>query len=69
MIETRKRSLVKTVVWRIICIIASIIVPYFLTGSLEISIKIGIVYNVIVMVLYYFHERIWDRTSWGRVKT
>jgi uncharacterized membrane protein len=63
--ESRKRSVVKAIVWRIICIVVSILTSYFLTGSWDIAIAIGSVYNVVTMVLYYFHERLWNRIRWG----
>ena len=63
--ETRKRSIVKSVLWRVICIVVSIVTSFFLTGNLDIAVAIGTVYNAITMVLYYFHERLWDKIGWG----
>jgi uncharacterized membrane protein len=63
--ETRKRSVVKSIVWRIICIVTSIVVSFFLIGRWDVAIAIGSVYNVVTMVLYYFHERLWNRIRWG----
>lgn len=63
--ESRKRSVVKAIVWRIICIIVSVLTTYFLTGSWGVAIAIGSVYNIVTMFLYYFHERLWNRTKWG----
>jgi len=62
--ETRKRSITKSVTWRIICIIVSIFTAFLLTGKWDISVAIGTVYNVITMILYYFHERVWNRIKW-----
>jgi uncharacterized membrane protein len=62
---TRKRSVVKSIVWRIICIVVSVVVTFFLSGKWDIAIAVGTVYNVITMILYYFHERIWNRIKWG----
>ncbi|TRO45873.1 DUF2061 domain-containing protein, partial [Candidatus Bathyarchaeota archaeon] len=31
----------------------------------DISVAIGSIYNVITMILYYFHERAWNRVNWG----
>jgi uncharacterized membrane protein len=62
---TRKRSVVKSIVWRIICIFVSVIVTFFLSGKWDIAVAVGTVYNVITMILYYFHERIWNRIKWG----
>jgi uncharacterized membrane protein len=66
MMESRKRSLVKSLTWRIICIAASIITAYFLTGRIDVSIAIGTIYNGITMLLYYFHERFWNRLGWEK---
>jgi uncharacterized membrane protein len=68
MTETRKRSVVKSLSWRIICIIVSIITAYFLTGKLDVSVAIGTVYNAITMILYYFHERFWNMLEWEKRK-
>lgn len=68
MSETRKRSIIKSIIWRIICIVVSIITAFFLTGEINISIAIGTTYNAITMVLYYFHERLWNTLKWGKEK-
>jgi uncharacterized membrane protein len=52
-------------VWRIICIVVSVVVTFFLSGKWDIAVAVGTVYNVITMILYYFHERIWNRIKWG----
>jgi len=62
--ETRKRSVVKSITWRIICVIVSIATAYLITAKLDISVAIGTVYNLITMILYYFHERIWNKIAW-----
>jgi uncharacterized membrane protein len=66
MTETRKRSIIKSCTWRIICIVVSIVTAYFVTGKLDVSVAIGTVYNAITMVLYYFHERFWNIVRWGK---
>jgi uncharacterized membrane protein len=64
--ETRKRSLAKSILWRFICVVVSIVVSYALTFRWDIAVAIGGVYNIVTMVLYYFHERFWNRIKWGR---
>jgi uncharacterized membrane protein len=64
--ETRKRSLAKSILWRFICIVVSIVVSYALTFRWDVAVAIGGVYNVVTMALYYFHERLWNRIKWGR---
>jgi uncharacterized membrane protein len=63
--ETRKRSVVKSIVWRFICVVVSVFVSYLLTGKWDIAVAIGTIYNLITMILYYFHERMWNRIAWG----
>jgi uncharacterized membrane protein len=64
--ETRKRSLVKSISWRLICIIVSVGTAFILTSRLDIAAAIGTIYNAVTMVLYYFHERAWNRTHWAK---
>lgn len=63
--ETRKRSIAKAIVWRFICIVVSIVTSFFLTAKWDVAVAIGSIYNVITMILYYFHERIWNLVKWG----
>jgi uncharacterized membrane protein len=65
---TRIRSLAKTIVWRVICIIVSVLTTFAFTGKWDLAVAIGSVYNAVTMVLYYFHERVWNKIKWG-VKT
>jgi uncharacterized membrane protein len=62
---TRTRSIVKSILWRVICIAVSITTSFFLTGEWNIAVAIGLAYNVTNVVLYYFHERMWNRIKWG----
>ena len=63
--ETRTRSIIKSLLWRVICIVVSIITSYLLTNKWDVAVAIGTIYNVITMVLYYFHERFWNKIMWG----
>lgn len=64
--ETRKRSMVKAVIYRIICLLFSVIVPYLLTGDLGFSISFGVMYSTILIIVYYLYERVWNLIGWGR---
>jgi len=63
--ETRKRSVVKSIVWRFICVVVSIVTSFLLTARWDVAVAIGSIYNVITIILYYFHERIWNLVKWG----
>jgi len=58
-----KRHLAKTISWRIIGTLDTIILSGIITGSWELGLAIGGVEVITKMVLYYFHERAWYRFS------
>lgn len=65
--ETKKRSIVKTVIYRIIIIIADFLFLYLVTRKLAIAIGFMVISNLYTMVSYYFYERAWDHITWGKV--
>jgi len=62
---TSKRSLVKTVTWRTIWTIDTIIIARIITGSWTAGAAIGGIEVFTKMVLYYLHERGWSFVDWG----
>lgn len=58
-----KRHIAKTISWRIIGTIDTIILSGVITGSLTLGLAIGGVEIIIKMVLYFLHERAWYRFS------
>lgn len=61
-----KRSLLKTISWRIIGTLDTILISWVITGALSLAFSIGFVELVTKMVLYFFHERAWNKVNWGR---
>lgn len=68
MVEHHYRSVIKTISWRTVGTLDTIIVSYFITGNLVMAVSIGTIEVITKMILYYLHERAWDRTNFGRVK-
>jgi uncharacterized membrane protein len=66
--EKPYRSVVKTISWRTVGTLDTMIVSYFVTGSLVMAASIGSIEVITKMILYYFHERAWNKLSFGRVK-
>ncbi len=64
--EKVKRSLVKTISWRIIGTLDTVLISWLITGTLTIAFTIGAIELVTKMVLYFFHERIWNTIKWGK---
>jgi uncharacterized membrane protein len=54
-----KRHIAKTLTWRIIGTIDTIILSWIITGNLAIGMAIGGVEVITKMILYFLHERIW----------
>jgi len=45
---------------------ATILLVYLFTGKLIIAIEVGGLEVVTKLLLYYLHERIWEKVCWGR---
>ena len=54
-----KRHLAKTITWRIIGTIDTIVLSWIITGQLKVGLAIGGVEVISKMILYYLHERAW----------
>jgi len=66
MLDTRLRSLVKSATWRIMGIFVLGAISWVITGNWIETTYITVAFNAIQIVLYYFHERLWERAKWGK---
>ncbi len=66
--EKSYRSVVKSVSWRTIGTLDTFVISLLITGKLDFAIAIGGVEVFTKMILYYLHERTWDRIKFGRIK-
>jgi uncharacterized membrane protein len=60
-----RRSIVKTIVYRILIICSDAIIIYVLTHKLVLTLSVIGLSNIASTILYYFHERLWSRITWG----
>ena len=65
--EKRNRSILKAISWRVTGSLDTMLVSYIITGNIKIAASIGVVEILTKTLLYYFHERAWDRIRFGRV--
>ena len=63
---SKSRSLVKSLTWRILAIVVTFASIYVLTGEVTTATAGTILTNSINFVLYYLHERVWLKISWGK---
>lgn len=64
--ETSLRSIVKTISWRLTGSGATFLISYLLTGNFMVAGTIATVQIISNTILYYFHERIWNKINWGK---
>jgi uncharacterized membrane protein len=64
--DSTKRSLVKTISWRITGSGATFAISYAILGDVSVSGTIAIIQLTFNTLLYFVHERIWDKITWGR---
>lgn len=64
--EKIKRSLMKTISWRVIGTLDTVLISYLVTGTIAMAVSIGGIELVSKMGLYFFHERAWNRIKWGK---
>ena len=68
MADKHYRSLVKAISWRVTGTIDTMIVSYLVTGKMRLALTISAVELVTKILLYYGHERVWEKLSFGRLK-
>lgn len=64
--EHAPRSLIKTITYRILIIVSNGILVYFFTEDYSETIKITTSATVISTIIYYLHERLWNKIHWGK---
>ena len=64
-LESRKRHIAKTVTWRLVGTLDTMMLAWIISGDPMIGLKVGFTEVVTKMLLYYFHERVWYRINYG----
>ena len=66
--ESVRRSVLKTISWRIIGTCDTVTISYLITGTIQQALSIGLIELSSKMLLYFFHERAWSKIKWGKNK-
>lgn len=64
--ETRRRSLVKALVWQVIGLLSMLLIGWLATGSLGLAGGLAVANMAVGFVAYLLHERLWARVRWGK---
>ena len=66
--DTRLRSAVKTVTWRIWSFCVLFVLGLILGLQSSDAVEWSIVTNILFLVVHYVHERVWNLVSWGKTQ-
>lgn len=64
--DTRRRSMVKSLSWRIIAVSITSSIAWAVTGSFSFAAEIGVLDSILKIGVMYGHERAWARISFGK---
>ena len=65
-IDLKKRTIAKTMTWRVTASLTTFLIAWILTRDLLIGASIGSIEAIAKIFLYYFHERIWNNIKWQK---
>ena len=63
----RFRSIVKVITWRITASLDTFFISYIITGRFDWATSIAFFEIITKAILYYLHERGWNKVNWGRI--
>lgn len=66
--ETHKRTLTKSITWRIVATIITFVIIIVVTKRMDLAIGVAFLDMVLKFAGYYAHERAWDRLGWGIIE-
>lgn len=66
MADLPKRSLVKTLSYRMTGSLVTSATIFAFTQRLTLAVGVGFFDLVLKLLCYYLHERLWDRIAWGQ---
>ena len=64
--ENHLRSVIKAISWRFFATLTTAIIVFIFTGDFLLSIGVGIAEVISKIILYYIHERVWVKISFGK---
>jgi uncharacterized membrane protein len=68
MADLRKRSILKAISYRVTGTIFTILVSLLVSGQIKVALSIGVIELFTKIVVFYLHERVWNKIPFGRVR-
>lgn len=63
--DSNWRHILKTISWRVVGTIDTMLLAWFISGDPLVGLKVGLVEVVTKMLLYYLHEKVWYKSNYG----
>ena len=63
--ESRSRSLLKGVTWRVVATLTTVIIAWLITNDVSAALQIGLIEVFAKIAIYYLHERAWAHVKVG----
>ena len=64
--ESSRRSVAKTISWRVTGSLSTFLISFIVSGDFVVAGSIAMVQITVNTVLYFIHERVWNKIKWGR---
>ncbi len=64
--ESKLRSIIKSLSWRLLATLTTILIVYIFVGDTKVAFSIGGIEVFLKMLVYFFHERLWEKIRFGR---
>lgn len=66
--ETKTRSLLKSVSYRVFASIVTAFIVYVATNKLLLAVGLGVLDSTVKILVFFLHERMWMAIPFGRIK-
>ena len=64
--ESKVRSIIKAFIWRFLATLTTMVLVYIFIGDVSIALEVGGLEAFLKILIYFIHERIWDKIKWGK---
>ena len=67
MVDSHRRSVAKSISWRIVATLVTMGIVLLLTRKLVLMLEVGLLDIIAKLIFYYLHERVWGKIKWGKL--
>ena len=64
--DSKLRSVLKSISWRFCATITTAVIVFVITGRVDIALIVSGIEVVVKIVIYFLHERLWDKIKFGK---